>query len=821
MQMQLSRPRTSKHGLALLLALACGTGGVALALHYPLAPWLALALWLGAATLGFAAWRSLALLVPALVPLLGFAPWTGWFTFEELDLLVLAVACGGYAALALGAAAQARAPMWQRPLAWSALAKLLLALFAASLALAVWRGVEQAGGWRFGWWQGYHEPMNSLRQGKSLFLALLLLPLWRAAGAQRPQAVARLLGLALVLALAGAALAALWERLAFTGLLNFSSDYRTTALFWETHVGGAPLDACLALTIPFALAWALRERLPARFALALALLLLAAYVTLSTFSRGLYLALPLGVGLTLLLLARQRRSQLRASALQWQRRGLLALLLAGFGLAAWPLFQGGGYRALLALAGSALLLIALPERRLAASSGRQQLIVLLLALMLASVGGLACWVLAQRIPKAAYVLDGAAVLGGLALCWVWRAGMSRHLQMCLLAAAWFLSLACAAVVAGYWGGERGQLLALPPLLLLALGWSVLQLLPGPAAALLPMLSWRAKALLWVGCLIVAVGIGTFAGGAYIGDRLAAGQRDLQGRMAHWRLGLSLLDGQEEWLLGKGTGRFADSYFYAGPEVLQVGDYRLHEAGEGKGGNYLRLSAGRHVLGWGELFRVSQRIAPPTGLLQLQARVRAEQDLSLHLDLCEKHLLYSERCINANLAVKGGAGWQDLSLDLGPAPALGGAAWAPRLVAFSVALGSAGTHVDIGRLGLRDAGGRELLDNGDFGAGMAHWFSTSDRHHLPWHMKSLPLHLLFEQGLVGLALGTALLVAALWRCTLGHGRRHALAPAVAGALLGFVIVGLFDSLIDAPRIGFLFFAVLALGLGLRAPALPKA
>ena len=45
-----------------------------------------------------------------------------------------------------------------------------------------------------------------------------------------------------MLGLAGAALATVWERTAFTGLLNFSSDYRATALFWEMHVGGTALD---------------------------------------------------------------------------------------------------------------------------------------------------------------------------------------------------------------------------------------------------------------------------------------------------------------------------------------------------------------------------------------------------------------------------------------------------------------------------------------------------------------------------------------------------------------------------------------------------
>ncbi len=53
------------------------------------------------------------------------------------------------------------------------------------------------------------------------------------------------------------ALGALWEHVAFPGLLNFSTDYRSTSVFWEMHVGGAALDGYLALAMPFAGALAL------------------------------------------------------------------------------------------------------------------------------------------------------------------------------------------------------------------------------------------------------------------------------------------------------------------------------------------------------------------------------------------------------------------------------------------------------------------------------------------------------------------------------------------------------------------------------------
>jgi hypothetical protein len=219
-----------------------------------------------------------------------------------------------------------------------------------------------------------------------------------------------------------------------------------------------------------------------------------------------------------------------------------------------------------------------------------------------------------------------------------------------------------------------------------------------------------------------------------------------------------------------------------------------------------------------MLRVVQRIpVPSSGALTLQLRVRSAQEAVLQFEVCEKHLLYEGHCLSRGVTLKGMPGvWQPVQLGLGMAPpGLGGDWWAPRLLNFAIGLRTHGGQADVTDLRLDDGSGRSLLANGDFSQGMARWFSTSDRYHLPWHMKNLPLHILFEQGLLGLLLWTGLLLAALWRCVFGHGREHVLAPALAGALLGFLLVGLFDSLVDAPRIGFLFYALLVLALGVRA------
>ncbi|MDN3545035.1 hypothetical protein QWZ02_11320 [Kinneretia asaccharophila] len=822
--MKLSRPQSFPQWLALVLALACALPGLALALHYPLSPVGMGLLCLLLAGLAFVAWRELPLLVPALLPVIGWAPWTGWISFEELDLLVLSVCSGAYAALALGGS-RLRAPAWQRPLAWSALSRLLLGLFALSLLVAAWRGVQDAGGWRWGWWQSYQEPMNSLRALKAFVLVLLLLPLWRAAADAQPRRL-RLLGLAMSLALLGVALSALWERYAFPGLLNFSSDYRTVALFWEAHMGGAPLDGVVALSLPFALVWLLRERRPLRFGLLLGLMLLGAYTVLASFSRGLYLAAPLGLGMGAWLLSRQFKDAAKGAAIPADGGGIsstrrpmrwLLLALLGFAIAAVLLFPVGGYRTLLALSGSAFLLLLLPplwQRQTRA----QRLLALMLALMPVLLLGMLAWMLIQHVSKLAYVLHGLVVIGGAALALRWRHGAQRNAQACLLAAAFLASLACVVLVAGQWGGAQVLDRALPPALLLALGWVLLQLGPGALADQLPSLSWRSKGLAATLCLLVAVTVGVGFGGAYAGDRFSTAQRDLQARLQHWSLGLSLLQTPGDWLLGRGAGRFAADFFYAMPAAERVGHYQALESQNGDPA-FLRLSAGQHVLGWGELFRISQRIdAPPAGApLRMALRLRTERDVNLHLEICDKLLLYNAECVTRNMPIKALSGqWQSLGVELGNAPSLGREL---RPVVFSVAVDTRGARVDLAQLSLRAGEGPELLRNGDFGAGMARWFSSSDHHHMPWHMKSLPLHVLFEQGLLGLGLWSAMLLAVLWRCTLGSARQHELAPAVVGGLLAFVVVGLFDSLIDAPRLSFMFYAVLALGLGLRAPPPP--
>ena len=200
---------------------------------------------------------------------------------------------------------------------------------------------------------------------------------------------------------------------------------------------------------------------------------------------------------------------------------------------------------------------------------------------------------------------------------------------------------------------------------------------------------------------------------------------------------------------------------------------------------------------------------------MRLQVRTDKPTALHLEICAKHLLYDGGCQLKALQVPAKAGeWQTLQAQLEGDVIDPGPLWAPKLVMFSLATESAGhlTHID--NISLTDASGATLLHNGDFSEGLSRWFVSSDRHHMPWHAKNVIVHVLLDQGLIGLALLSLLYVSALLRITLGPARRHPLAPGIAGALVAFLVVGMFDSLLDVPRVGFVFYFLLLLGLTLR-------
>ena len=125
--------------------------------------------------------RSWLVALPALIPVVSFASWTGSLAIEEIDLVALALAAGAYARLSLSQRGKTRAPAVpggrDRPQHLSVVAVAFVTLFALSIAGALYRGIVDAGGLQWGWYDGYYEALNSVRIGKSFALGMLFAPL--------------------------------------------------------------------------------------------------------------------------------------------------------------------------------------------------------------------------------------------------------------------------------------------------------------------------------------------------------------------------------------------------------------------------------------------------------------------------------------------------------------------------------------------------------------------------------------------------------------------------------------------------------------------
>jgi hypothetical protein len=791
--------------LAAIVALACLSAGAFVAAHYPLFPTLVLCAFAAACIAAFLRSEIWLFVLPAVLPAVGLASWTGWIAFEEFDLLVLAAAAGGYAAMALRL--HRAEPTEPRPPSdasspMSGTARALIALFALSIVVGSYRGIAGAASSDFEWFSGYSDAINSLRVAKSFVFALLLYPLLPVEAARSGPRALALLSAGIATGLGVASIAVVWERIAFPGLLNFSTDYRATAMFWEMHVGGAALDGYLVLTMPFAIAQLLLRSTPARWALAGGLVLLAGYASLATFSRGIYLALPISMGLLALLLLMQRRSISAPAAAMAFVKGLVPGLV--YAAAAFLVFRSGGYRALLAVLAVTALVVTLRSSVRRVPVG-VWLVALVPAGIIAAVGALA----AYWLPKGNYVIFAVALVTCAGILWRERHAVTQERRMVAIAAYLWVMFAAAMVAYG-WGGpgalrDTGVVL----LLLLALSiWSTRAIAP-----LWPD-DFRLQCRAIVGAALVAITVAVFVGGAYMGDRFVSSERDLAGRVQHWQDGVGMLDGTADWFVGKGIGRFPQSYAFNVRDRDFPGDYRT---GTRDGNAFLALFGPRRAAGFGELLRISQRIpVVPGGRYTVILDARASEAAEVHVEICEKHLLYDDGCAIGIATVDGAdrqAQRKVISLD---GKRLSGGSWyAPRLAFFSIAVESPGHRVEIDNVSLLGPDGGELLVNGDFTEGLRRWFFTSDRLHLPWHAKNMELAVLFDQGLLGLMSLMLLTCLALGRLTAGRARGHPLAPYLAASVVGFLVVGAFDSLLDVPRLAFLFYLVILVSLTLPA------
>jgi hypothetical protein len=673
------------------LLLACISLGLGLAAQHPLWPTAMVSLWLLWTMV--LVWRPQIWLwaLPAALPMANLSPWTGWLVFEEFDLLVLAT----LSALLVHQRFSHRPA--QRPTA-PPLQQLTIVTVWLTLGMgsAAW-GMHSAGIWHFDLFASHEDSLWALRASKASLWAVLLWPWLRQGLMTAPNTTLNRIGLGMVAGLAVVSLVSINERLAYPGLTDFVSHYRTTALFWEMHVGGGAIDAYLALATPFAM-WALWRYRGMAWCLSSVLAVCVTYACLTAFARGVYMAVVVGLLVWLLARYAQLRSQEKASpGMRWLAR--------------------------------------------------------------------ICWVL-------------------LALC----------------ASSGLLMLSFEA------GGSRGAAFCTLVLLAMAvwLKWHAQHQ------------GWRLPASLVLGTVLLIEIAAVLGGDSFMKKRLEEGPADLDSRMAHWQNGLALLKTPQDWLIGLGAGRFPAAYADSDPNRDFSGRLGLARITTPR---HAVLEGPRHRDDLGGLFSATQQVPlTSTGLYSVRLNVQAAQPTAVLVRVCEKHLLYDRNCQNAVVSVPASVGnWTELTRTLVGPRLDAGAWWAPRGAVFSLAVLGAQNVVSLRRVELFNPQGQPLLRNGDFAAGLAHWFPSAQRFYLPWHTDNLMLELVIERGVLGLFAFAALLVVAVGglirALALPDEQGGGLVPVLLASLASVLAVGMVSSVLDVPRIGFLLFFFLMLGLTL--------
>jgi len=332
------------------------------------------------------------------------------------------------------------------------------------------------------------------------------------------------------------------------------------------------------------------------------------------------------------------------------------------------------------------------------------------------------------------------------------------------------------------------------------------------------LQWRARAGAMLSVVLLMEVVAVLAGGSFMTDRLADTGRDLSSRLQHWKYGLGLLQTPGDAFFGIGLGRLPANYAARVPAGEFPGQIRWNT--ESNPGELAKLfvtlnGPPKPKKVRGNLELTQQVYLGKPGMHRVHLEVRVQHVALMAIRLCERHLLYDRACelayINLKPAfVNNRAVWQPLVIPLTGSHLSRGSKFVPRSTVFSLGLAGAGTHADIDQLSLMGPDGVQLLRNGDFSLGPAHWFPAARSNFEPWHLDNLYLEVLVERGLLGLVLLLLPVAYAMWHLIIGYARLNAISAYIAAALLGVLLVGLVSSVMDVPRVAFLFYLLTLLG-----------
>lgn len=318
-----ARPGLVTRHLATLV-LAGGFSAYWLA-HFPVQP---LALALGLLACAAATWfRPIVMvaLIPAALPILDLAPWSGRFFLDEFDILLLITLAIGYARTRPASPAAPGA-------AGNRLLNLALGMLVLSFAISTAIALLPLPALDANSFTSYFSPFNALRISKGLLWAVLFIGLVRRVDPAGMQSFRWFAG-GMTLGLAVTAAVVIREKELFGGLLDFSTEYRATGPFSAIHTGGAYIEAYLAAAVPFLIYAILHARNWLGRLLGTVVFAATTYALVATVSRGGFAGYAIACGLALV-------AALAGRGGRYARLGLGVVLAASALAVAVPLMQG-------------------------------------------------------------------------------------------------------------------------------------------------------------------------------------------------------------------------------------------------------------------------------------------------------------------------------------------------------------------------------------------------------------------------------------------------------------------------------------------------
>ena len=279
-------------------------------------------------------------------------------------------------------------------------------------------------------------------------------------------------------------------------------------------------------------------------------------------------------------------------------------------------------------------------------------------------------------------------------------------------------------------------------------------------------------------------------GTFMQNRIATTGADMQTRTSHWRDTYAMMtDNLHTALFGMGVGSFPRTYQVLGPEAQRPAAHRFTTEQDN---SFLRIGHGATLY----VEQIVSVVPRRDYTVKLRARGRGP-DSTVHVLLCDRTLLQGYGCESVTFSWTGEPDrWKSFEATLNA----GTVGENPlRTSKLSLQNASQTASVDLDDVALLDTRGVDHLANGNFQSGADRWHFSSPFNHLPWHIKNIWLEVLFNQGWVGLLLFGALVVSTTLRLARRLLQGDAAAAALLTSLLGLLVVGAFDSILDAPRL----------------------